>query len=383
MAHHQRHQVNQSDNDSIEHADNENDYLVRVRAEMSFDDFINAMECNYKDDDDYAASPVPQSTEDDNLDVWQTSGDEEVRNANLEPLRRTRAELYDDSDDETSTESEEPDFKGIQRRSLLGDELETEAESSETDQLAPQDPDAKEIFNKLAPTAKKNKKIIEKQQYDQQLQEQTKKLKVMIHLSQKIVEGEKTPQYGSLIRNLVAAQSTNVQAAKAIIQKGKLEAAERILDIFEQIGQATGEAQQLSKQHLDNRRSRFSYNKPLTSAAFSSKEKKAMKEERSVNLRQVEEEAQEEEKDTEENSKVQFKKRCYINKYQKKKKSKELLKKIKKEEALFFNSTFIIPRKDKSLRKILDCRPINKFLKEDSFKSEDIKTVTQLSLIID
>ncbi|KAA6370257.1 MAG: putative reverse transcriptase, partial [Streblomastix strix] len=60
-----------------------------------------------------------------------------------------------------------------------------------------------------------------------------------------------------------------------------------------------------------------------------------------------------------------------------------IVKKIKKEEALFFNWTFIIPRKDKRLRKILDCRPINKFLKEESFKSEDIKTVTQLSLIND
>ncbi|KAA6383484.1 MAG: putative reverse transcriptase, partial [Streblomastix strix] len=40
-------------------------------------------------------------------------------------------------------------------------------------------------------------------------------------------------------------------------------------------------------------------------------------------------------------------------------------------------------KKDKRPRKILDCRPINKFLKEDSFKSEDIKTVTQLSLIND
>ncbi|KAA6362348.1 MAG: putative reverse transcriptase, partial [Streblomastix strix] len=60
-----------------------------------------------------------------------------------------------------------------------------------------------------------------------------------------------------------------------------------------------------------------------------------------------------------------------------------IVKKIKKEEALFFNRTFIIPRKDKRLRKILDCRPINKFLKEEPFKSEDINTVTHLSLIND
>ncbi|KAA6366377.1 MAG: hypothetical protein EZS28_038096, partial [Streblomastix strix] len=38
--------VNQSDNDSSEHADNENDNLVRARAEIPFDDFIDAMDGN-------------------------------------------------------------------------------------------------------------------------------------------------------------------------------------------------------------------------------------------------------------------------------------------------------------------------------------------------
>ncbi|KAA6361609.1 MAG: hypothetical protein EZS28_042864, partial [Streblomastix strix] len=281
-------QVNQSDNDSSEHADNENDNLVRARAEIPFDDFIDAMDGNSDDDDDYAASPVLQSTEDDNLDVWQTSGDEEVRNANLEPLR------------------EEPDLPGIQRRRLLEDELETEAENSESNSLVPQDPDALEVLNKLAPTAKKNQKDNRKaairlitsrinqkaKDYDplvpefdeghiKTLRERSRvdQSPLKIAMPPKIVEGEKTPQYGSLIRNLVAAQSRNVLAAEAIFQKGKLEAAESILDTFELIGQATGEAQQLKKQHLDHRNSRFSYIKPPTSAAFSSKEKKAMKEE--------------------------------------------------------------------------------------------------------
>ncbi|KAA6383483.1 MAG: hypothetical protein EZS28_020990 [Streblomastix strix] len=309
MAHHQRHQVNQTDNDSSEHTDNENDRLVRPRDEITFDDFIDSINNNFEDNDDYAASPVPQSTDDNNLDVWQTSGDEEIRNANLEPLRRTRAELYDDSDDETQTESEEPDLPGIQRRRLLEDELETEAESSETDSLAHQDPDALEILNKLSPTAKKNQKDNRKTEirlitsrmnqkakhYDPLIPEfdedHIKALRARSRLNlsplknampPKIVESEKTPQYVSLIRNLVAAQSTNVLAAESIFQKGKLEVAERILVTFELIGQATGEAQQLRKQHLDHRSSRFSYNKHLISATFSSKEKKAMKEERQI-----------------------------------------------------------------------------------------------------
>ncbi|KAA6342764.1 MAG: hypothetical protein EZS28_052361, partial [Streblomastix strix] len=255
MAHHQRHQINQSDNDSSEHADNKNYNLVRARAEIPFDDFIDAMDGNSDDDDNCAASPVPQSTEDDNLDVWQTSGDEEVRNANLEPLRRTRAELDGDSDDETSTESEEPDLPGIQRRRLLENELETEAESSESDSLVPQDPDALEVLNKINQKAKDYDPLVPEFDEDhiKALRERSRVdlSPLKIAMPPKIVEGEKTPQYGSLIRNLVAAQSTNVLAAEAIFQKRKLEAAERILDTFELIGQGTGEAQQLRKQHLD------------------------------------------------------------------------------------------------------------------------------------
>ncbi|KAA6371936.1 MAG: hypothetical protein EZS28_032537 [Streblomastix strix] len=311
--------VNQSDNDSSEHADNENDQLDRAIAEILFDAFMDAMGSNSEDDDDYAASPVPQSTEDDNLDVWQMSGDEEVCNANLEPLRQTHAELYDDSNDETSTQSEEHDFAGIQCRSLLENELKTEAENSETDLLVPQDPDALEILNKLASTAKTNQKDIRNAAIRLINSRIKKLLKIMIHLSPmdlsqlkiiilpKIIEDEKTLQYGSLVRNLVAVQSTNVQAAEAIFQKGKLEAAECILGTFELDGQATGEAQQLRKQHLDNRSSRFSYNKPPTSAAFSSKEKKALIKNQAFkdririqDLRQIEEQAQEVENEVKE-----------------------------------------------------------------------------------
>ncbi|KAA6362716.1 MAG: hypothetical protein EZS28_041757 [Streblomastix strix] len=69
MEHHQRHQVNQSYYDSNERDDTENDHLFRARAEITFEDFIDAMDGNSEDNSNYVAAPVPQSTEDDNLDV--------------------------------------------------------------------------------------------------------------------------------------------------------------------------------------------------------------------------------------------------------------------------------------------------------------------------
>ncbi|KAA6383648.1 MAG: hypothetical protein EZS28_020825 [Streblomastix strix] len=339
MALDQRHHVNQSDNNSSEPADNENDFLVRARLKFHSMSSQTRQTAILKIT---MITPHLPSTEYDNLDIWQTSCDEEMRNANLEQLRQTRAELYDDSDDETSTESKEFDLSVILRRRLLDDELETEAESSEIDSLAFQDPDAMEILNMLAPTAKKNQRDYKKtairlnfQRINQQAKDhdslapefdenhikairersRVDQSQLKFAMPPKNVEGEKTAQQGSLIRNLVAAQGTNVLAAEAIFQEGKMEAAERILDTFELIGQAIGEAQQLRKQHLYHRCSRFSNNKSSTSAAFSSKMKKAMKEKgQSVqvialikieafkdcsiiqDLRQVEEEAQEEEK---------------------------------------------------------------------------------------
>ncbi|KAA6403635.1 MAG: hypothetical protein EZS28_000831 [Streblomastix strix] len=145
MGYHQRLQVNQSNNDSNEHVDNENDHFVRTRAEIPFEDFIDAMDGNSEDNDDYTASPGAQSAEDNNLDFWQMSGDEDVRYANLETLRRTIADLCEYSNDETSIECEDPDLPGILNKKL--------------------------------------KRQQKKQQDDYVLQEWTKRQKILIHLS--------------------------------------------------------------------------------------------------------------------------------------------------------------------------------------------------------
>ncbi|KAA6393808.1 MAG: putative reverse transcriptase [Streblomastix strix] len=396
--------VNQSDNDSSEHADNENDNIVRARAQIPFDDFIDAMDGSSDDDDDYSASPVPQSTDDNSLDVLQTSGDEEVRNANLEPLRRIRAELDGDSDDETSTESEEHDLPGIQRKRLLEDELEIEAENSESDSLIPQDPDALEVLNKINQKAKDYDPLVPEidEDYIKALRERSRvdQSPLKIAMPPKIVEGEKTPQYGNLIRNVVAAQSTNVLAAEAIFQKGKLEAAERILDTFELIGQATVtynlylinkniSIDKIQKSLL------IQFTSSLVPDGIGARLQRYQAAWKKINANKILEDGApanwihpnapnlllQNRQYSEFQGTIQEK---MIYQYALEVEIKQgIVKKIKKDEALFFNRTFIIPRKDKRLRKILDCRQINKFLKEESFKSEDIKTVTQLSLIKD
>ncbi|KAA6391262.1 MAG: hypothetical protein EZS28_013210 [Streblomastix strix] len=227
--------VNHSDNDSNEHTDNEMDHLVRARAEIPFDDFIDSMDGNSEEDNDYAASPVSQSTEDDNLDVQKTSGGEEVHNANIE-LKLKLAP--------TAKKNQKYNRKAAIR--LITSRI--NQKTKDYDPLVPE-------FDEDHIKALRERSTVDISPLN-------------IIKPPKIVEGEKTPLYGSLIKNLVATQSTNVLTAKTIFQKGKLEAAERILDTFELIGQATGEAQQLRKQHLDHRSSRFSYNKPPTSAAY-------------------------------------------------------------------------------------------------------------------
>ncbi|KAA6379680.1 MAG: putative Transposon Ty3-G Gag-Pol polyprotein, partial [Streblomastix strix] len=53
---------------------------------------------------------------------------------------------------------------------------------------------------------------------------------------------------------------------------------------------------------------------------------------------------------------------------------------IPKEEVLFLNRTFVIPKKDGRKRKILDCRQVNRYLQDISFKGEDFKKVANITL---
>jgi hypothetical protein len=46
----------------------------------------------------------------------------------------------------------------------------------------------------------------------------------------------------------------------------------------------------------------------------------------------------------------------------------------------FFNSTFLVPKKDGGFRKVLNCREINKYMKVDHFKMDSTKTVQDLLL---
>ncbi|KAA6331040.1 MAG: hypothetical protein EZS28_053429, partial [Streblomastix strix] len=100
----------------------------------------------------------------------------------------------------------------------------------------------------------------------------------------RIVDGERSPQIGGLVRNLVAAQRIGDIEIESIFKKGKKKAAERVLDMFQLVSQATGEAQQLRKQNINFRSNQFSYNRSPVSAALGPKNKKAWKENKSISM---------------------------------------------------------------------------------------------------
>ncbi|KAA6383816.1 MAG: putative reverse transcriptase [Streblomastix strix] len=57
-----------------------------------------------------------------------------------------------------------------------------------------------------------------------------------------------------------------------------------------------------------------------------------------------------------------------------------IVKEVKDREIMFYNKIFVIPRKDGRLRKIIDCHPINKYLKDDPFQNENFQNVCKLSI---
>ncbi|KAA6353867.1 MAG: hypothetical protein EZS28_050605, partial [Streblomastix strix] len=57
-----------------------------------------------------------------------------------------------------------------------------------------------------------------------------------------------------------------------------------------------------------------------------------------------------------------------------------IVREVKDKEIMFYNKTFIIPRKDGRLRMIIDCRPINKYLKDVPFQNENFQNVCNLSI---
>ncbi|KAA6365428.1 MAG: hypothetical protein EZS28_039045 [Streblomastix strix] len=73
-------------------------------------------------------------------------------------------------------------------------------------------------------------------------------------------------------------------AIESIFKKGKEDAVERVLDMFELVSQAIGEAQQLRMQNINFRSNQFSQNRSPVSAALSPQDKKAWKGNKSISM---------------------------------------------------------------------------------------------------
>ncbi|KAA6382492.1 MAG: putative Transposon Ty3-G Gag-Pol polyprotein, partial [Streblomastix strix] len=497
MAHHRHNRLN--DNDDDESANSEPGLQVHARAQIPFDEFVNAMDVQSDEDEDYAASPIQQSSDDDHQSIYSASGDEEIRNAQWLPRLRTRLDADGDASSLSESETETETVPGIKRRRLLEDESEDNKEKSDSDSISPQDTETKQWLQKLAPVLGKGERHNKKaairlvssrinqkpKDYDalcpeldedhiKALRERSRVdlTPFNIVMPPRIVDGERSPQIGGLVRNLVAAQRTGIMAVEAIFKKGKEEAAERVLDMFELVSQATGEAQQLRKQNINFRSNQFSYNRSPVSAALSPKDKKAWKENKSISMNTSRslsrkggssrspaargrsfsrgrrsrgassrleispthlsasqslvqqqgysllnvpdavgarlqwykakweeigasqiliEGAQANWKDVEapeqlmkrlksqEFQGTEEEKRIYIEALQEEI-QQGVVTRIPREEVLFLNRTFVIPKKDGRKRKILDCRQVNKYLQDISFKGEDFKKVANITL---
>ncbi|KAA6403319.1 MAG: hypothetical protein EZS28_001148, partial [Streblomastix strix] len=187
----------------------------------------------------------------------------------------------------------------------------THKEKSNSDSISPQDTETKQWLQKLAPVLGKGERHNTKaairlvssrinqkpKDYDALcLELDEDHIKALSERSRldltpfnivmppRIVDGERSPQIGGLVRNLVAVQCTGIMAIESIFKKSKEEAAERMFDMFELVSQAIGEAQQLQKQNINFRSNQFCYNRSPVSAALSPKDKKAWKENKSISM---------------------------------------------------------------------------------------------------
>ncbi|KAA6361456.1 MAG: hypothetical protein EZS28_043017 [Streblomastix strix] len=156
MAHHRHNRLN--DNDDDESVNSEPGLQVHARVLIPFDDFVNAMEVESDEDEDYAASPVQQSSDNEHQSIYSASGDEEIRNAQWLPRLRTRLKADGDASSLSESETETGAAPGIKRRRLLEDESEDNKEKSDSDSISPQDTETKQQLKKLAPVLGKGER---------------------------------------------------------------------------------------------------------------------------------------------------------------------------------------------------------------------------------
>ncbi|KAA6372723.1 MAG: hypothetical protein EZS28_031751 [Streblomastix strix] len=263
MAHHRHNHPNDNDDDVSVNSDP--GLQVQARAQIPFDDFVNAMDVESEEDEDQAASLIQYSSDDDHQSIYSASGDEEIRKSQLVPRLRSHLEADSDASSLSESESEAEAVPGIKRRRLLEDESEDNKEKSESDSISPQDTETKQLLQKLAHVLGKGKKHNKKaatrlvnsrinqkpKDYDAlgseldehhiiALWERSKVYLTPINIVMppRIVNGERSPLIGGPAKNLIAAQRTGIIVIESVFNKGKGEAAERVKDMFELVSQA-------------------------------------------------------------------------------------------------------------------------------------------------
>ncbi|KAA6365429.1 MAG: hypothetical protein EZS28_039046 [Streblomastix strix] len=142
MAHHSHNRLN--DNNDDESANTEPGLQVHARAQIPFDEFVNALEIQSDEDEDYAASPVQQLSDDEHQSIYSTSIDGEIRNVQWLPRLRTRLEADGDASSLSESETETGAAPGIKRRRLHEDVSEDNKGKSDSDSISPHDTETKQ-----------------------------------------------------------------------------------------------------------------------------------------------------------------------------------------------------------------------------------------------
>ncbi|KAA6372312.1 MAG: hypothetical protein EZS28_032159, partial [Streblomastix strix] len=119
MAHHRHNHPN--DNDDDVSANSEPGIQVQARAQIPFDDFVKDLDIESDEDEDSAASPIQQSSDNDHHSIYSSPSDEEIRNVKWLPRLRTRLEADGDANSLLESENETEAAPGMKKRRLPED----------------------------------------------------------------------------------------------------------------------------------------------------------------------------------------------------------------------------------------------------------------------
>ncbi|KAA6401598.1 MAG: hypothetical protein EZS28_002873 [Streblomastix strix] len=273
---------NQLNYNSNDEDDNDEQPGFCARATLPFDQFVTAIDTTSNHDLNYSDSQVPLSVEDDQSSEIHASGDEEIFNEGQSPHFRRYDELANDSDIDFVTPNGYQEVPRPQNKNndikLSPHPLQSEKQSKNA---------AVKLVEAQIHQKAKNYEVLDPDLDEDHIRALRQKSRqdltpFVFTVPPRIAVGERNPQVGNILRNLIAAQRTNFVAIQSQFLIGKEVVTQRMLEILELIGQAIADAQQIRKQNLSYRNSNFSYCHPPASVALSPRDKILIKEDRSI-----------------------------------------------------------------------------------------------------